>query len=30
VNDARNGAGQEYLDNVDSAPREIRPRIHSW
>ena len=30
VNEARQGAGHEYIENVDSAPREIRTRIHSW
>jgi hypothetical protein len=30
VNEARQGAGHEYIENVDSAPRDIRARIHSW
>jgi hypothetical protein len=30
VNEARQGAGQEYIANVDSAPRDIRARVHSW
>ena len=30
VREARNGAGQEYLENVDSPPRDIRIRVHSW
>ena len=30
VNEARQGAGQEYIENVDSPPRDIRARVHSW
>ncbi|MGN6173633.1 MAG: hypothetical protein ACTHPS_11870 [Streptosporangiaceae bacterium] len=30
VNEARHDAGEEYIANVDSAPREIRVRVHSW
>lgn len=30
VREARNDAGHEYLENVDSPPRDIRIRVHSW
>ena len=30
VNEARQGAGEEYIANVDSPPRDIRARVHSW
>jgi hypothetical protein len=30
VREARQDAGQEYIANVDSPPRDIRVRVHSW
>jgi hypothetical protein len=30
VNEARHDAGEEYIANVDSPPRDIKARVHSW
>ncbi len=30
VREARNEAGEEYIANVDSPPRDIKIRVHSW